>query len=677
MVNWNEPTADKNPMTILKPITSTNQLVQTPTTPALKTDDGQPIELRPEQILRATVVEGGLEKALLKMNQLHYRAQSAIELQAGQKLTLQVLQTQPTLEFRVINDPLGGRLGQLLPLMTRPYNWQHLINILQQHSSQAQLPQATPQVLSQLQQLLQPTGTLPPDMNVNVAKLAGQLQQLWQANNPAQTATDGTAARTTQSMQMLNKSTLAMATNSYATLIAEPTAHNLTQITPTTQGQQYTQFNKLLLNLQDQLNQLVKNPVKLPAAWQSETRTQLAEVLQQAASMPKLTITQQTDLATLLGRFQQQTNLPQQLKPELAAILTRLFQQAAQSKPQTAQSGSNTSSTSGAPASNAGQQQTPTPASNIGQQQTAKATPQAPTGPPTSSTAHAQTIPTAATSSQPQTAPVTTATMENSAELAQGVEKLTAEVQQLQTQKGGLAPELVGRLEGLLDKLQQLPQQTATAPVLPGLELITAQLAQLIQQTTLSPKGGQLGYLSQLFGFNLEAELLNGKKKEALASLKMSLLTLHKHLADDGDEPLQRLEMLQLCKAKLADEQVQFLPLPFPELEEGYLTVERQREQDEELDPDAPLQLSISLRLSALGNMRVDMLYENDGLHLRVACEDKQRMRYLKKHTKELEEAIESVPVQGLSFSADAQVPAQQLLERLLPETFGMLDDRV
>jgi hypothetical protein len=164
-------------MSIVNPLAAANAIVQPTSTPVQSPEERQ-VDLRLEQMVRATVVEGGLDRALLEMNHRHYRAQSDIELQVGQKLTLQVLQTHPTLELRVIHDPLAGRLSQLLPLLSQPYDWSKLLDILQQQSPQ-KLPANTPQVYQQLQQLLLPNGPLPAGLETSLQKLPVQLQQLY------------------------------------------------------------------------------------------------------------------------------------------------------------------------------------------------------------------------------------------------------------------------------------------------------------------------------------------------------------------------------------------------------------------------------------------------------------------------------------------------------------------
>ena len=251
--------------------------------------------------------------------------------------------------------------------------------------------------------------------------------------------------------------------------------------------------------------------------------------------------------------------------------------------------------------------------------------------------------------------------------------------QQLLGQKGGLPPELLGRLEGLLARLQlpasMVGENQLTAP---ALEAVVAQLSQLVSAPMTPANGEPLGFLSQLFGFYLEAELLQDKKAAALASLKASLLSLQKEQGgDEVREPLRRIELFQLCKARFAEEQILFLPLPFNELEEGYLLAERQAPEQDDDDAGTALQMSLSLRLSALGNVRIDMFYDHHGLQLRVACENQEKKLFLQDCADELVASLQAVEVRGISFSADAKLPARQLQQRLLPESFNMLDTRI
>ena len=642
-------------MTIINPIASQNLQV-VPTTAQVETPEQRQVDLRPEQMVRATVVEGGLDRALLEMNHQRYRAQSGIELQAGQKLTLQVLQTHPTLELRVINNPLVERLGQLLPLLSQSYDWAGLTERLAERPQSQPVPSST-QVLQQLSQLLQPSAAAAPGLRNNLLQLPAQLQQLAQA--------------------------VAAAEEGGATLRLDPQGQPTLQA-PAVNSNVSIDNGQLLRGLQGQLNQLqlaVGRPVA--QTWVAETRNLLAP-LQQPDVAQALPPQQSNELIAAIGQLRQQPNLPPQVTVELEQLVSRL--KLASEAPQPAPAGTSRPAAGGtAPAATT---QVITPA------QPQESSPPAPAGgrmaaemiqsvakeitkeqlantilrtgvyqPPAAGGSAAKPA------AQPPVVP---------AEISAGLEKLLVQVQSAQEQTGKLSPELLGRLEGLLDKLQQLPQLTQAAqPVLPGLEAISGQLAQLAGQGPQQPEGGQLGLLSQLLGFHLEAELLQGKKKEALANLKASLLAMQDELGDDAKEPLRRIELFQLCKARLSEEQVQFLPLPFSELEEGYLLMEKAPQEEKGDSADMPLHITLSLRVSALGNMQIDMLYDRQGLLLRLACENREKMEYLQQHLDELKEVIETVPVRGINLAADAQLPSRQLLEKLLPEALGMLDARI
>ncbi len=637
-------------MTIINPVASQNLQVQ-PTTAPLATTEERQVDLRPEQMVRATVVEGGLDRALLEMNHQHYRAQSEVELQAGQKLTLQVLQTHPTLELRVINNPIVERLGQLLPLLSQSFDWAGLVKQLSGRSQLPEIPNSA-QVLQQLSQLLQPSGAVSPELHSNLLQLPVQLQQLAQA--------------------------LAAAEGGEATLKLDPQGASSPQSFAAVTGQT-ADGGQLLRDMQGQLSQLqlaAGRPVA--ETWVAEVRNLLAP-LQQVNLSQVLPQPQAQELLTLVGQLRLQPNLPPQIATELEQIVLQLKVAADAPPPAPAEQPSAAASAGQTPpaakavvaALPGNAQQDPQPGDKI--------VPEQPLSLPREQLAASILRtgvyqPSAAAGGVVKMA----APLPVPAEISSSLEKLLAQVRIAQQQTGKLSPELLGRLEGLLDKLQQLPQLAqASQSVLPGLDLLSGQLTQLTGQGPNQPEGGQLGVLSQLFGFHLEAELLQGKKKEALANLKASLLAVQKELGEEAKDPLRRIELFQLCKARLAEEQVQFLPLPFNELEEGYLLMEKMPQEESREAAEHPLHITLSLRVSALGNMRIDMLYDKQGLQLRLACENREKMEYLQQHADELKGAIETVPLRGINFAADAQLPSRQLLEKLLPEALGMLDARI
>ncbi len=163
-------------MPIVTPHIPVNLFVQ-PTSQPLQTSELRQLDLRLEQIVRATVVEGGLDKAVLEMNHRQYRAEADKQLQVGQQLKLQVMQVQPRLEFRVLNDPLADRLAALLPLLTRSYDWARLLDGLPSTPG-ADRQQAEAKMLQALQQLLQPAGRVRQEDAAIVGLIRQVLRQL-------------------------------------------------------------------------------------------------------------------------------------------------------------------------------------------------------------------------------------------------------------------------------------------------------------------------------------------------------------------------------------------------------------------------------------------------------------------------------------------------------------------
>ncbi len=583
-------------------------------TPVVRTAGPPMLDLSVAQLVRATVVDVGVEQSVLEINRQNYLAQGERELQVGQKLQLQVVQTQPKLEFRVLNNVVNDRLGSALPTLTRPFDWSQLIGQLQTQVKLGNLPSATQNIYTQLQQVLMPNTSLPSNVNSNISQIVAQLQQLNVANNL------NTDKSISLPLQMPLQSSSAIAA---------------TEVSPV--------IGQLVKNLQQQLAQLPKQGgVQLPQNWYADTRNALAP-LQSGRIMPQPGGQQYQLLLAVLSQLQRSPAVSPQLGAEVDRILTQMTRGIVQ---------------------DLGQQENLIVATKVDGQTTSSAT-----------------VKSTVVASQQNISPGGNSAVVNQearGQLTSDIKHLLEQVQSKGEQGQKVGPELLGKLEGLLSQLQKfVPSPGQTQVLIPEFATLVTQLSQLVDQQPTLPQGKQLGVLSQLFGFHLEAELLSGKKKAALASLKLSLLNLQKDLGAEVEEPLRRIELLQLCKAKLAEEQVQFVPLPFNELEEGYLLAEKQNHDDTDSEKGgAPLQMSLSLRLSALGNVRIDMLYEDGGLQLRLASEDREKMAYLQGCSNELKESLQAVKLQGVSFSADAKLPAQQLQQRLLPASVNILDER-
>lgn len=653
-------------MNIVKPNLPVNLFIQ-PSSQSVFPVEIRQLELRLNQVVLASVIEGGMDKALLELNGQNYRAQSEKELLAGQQLKLQVKQLQPHLEFRVLEAVSSNRLITLLPLLTHPFNWSDLASRLQQHQTQSIPPQAYSNLFSQLQQLLSPVSDIEVLAETNIAKVITQWQQLTSsAFEPM--AADGARIQIAPQHRAFSE---------FSSLVSSPVDKVMID---------------LVQKLQAQISLLRDSPRDMPVSsrWLEQTRGVLAPLQRDNLFLPNLPLTTRSLLIDTLTQLRLQPKVTPQLMADLEKILVRLKSEEtiapvpsekmsrAGLKAQVDVASSHmlkippniSSDTLGARPANrstedsvladnqkmlAGAVRQRRESMHIGGMSQVLA------GPPDESAELAGT--------QRGNSRVDLSPLEGE------LKQLAGLVQQVQEQKTGLSPGLFGRLEGLLSRLQQSALNNSVA--IPGFDHALGQLSQLLSQPPGVPQGGQLGLLSQLFGFYLEAELLQGKQKDALANLKQSLLSLQKELGEEVAEPLRRLELFQLCKARLGEDQVQFLPLPFSELEEGYLLAEQQ-ENNSDTENKKGLNLSVSLRLSALGNVRIDMLYSAEhGLQMQIAGENLEKKRYLESCADELRQAVQTVTLNAVSFSADAQLPAKQLQRRLVPEMEGMLDARI
>ena len=572
----------------------TNLFMPTTTVP-VSAVEGQLLDLSLTQLVKATVVDVGVERAVLEINRQNYLTQAVRDLQVGQKLELQVIKTNPQLEFKVLNNFINDRLVRMMPLLTRSFDWGQLIEQLQGQGQRGTLPPATLNIFQQLQQILTPTVALPAAFNVSIARIVMQLQQLVGGE-----------------LNLSGKAPVAVSVQVPMAMPSPPTV-----LSPA--------ITQLVKNLQNQLIQLPQmTGIQARVSWHAETRNFLAP-MQQLRVLPQLPPPQYQALLMVLKQFPQTLQVSPQLAGEVEQLLVQLEKGNVQNIPtaMVALTGGNS---------------------------TTKNTPR----------------------TDAAIVPEEKATLK----LVTEIKGLLAQLPAADKQQK-IAPELLGKLEGLLGRLEQLPGlKVGNSVAIVELATLIAQLTQLVDKQPAVLQGEKLGVLSQLFGFHLETELLRGKKKDALVSLKLSLLNMQKELGADVEEPLRRVELFQLCKAKFAEEQVQFLPLPFAELDEGYLLAEGNDSEDSDSD-NAAVQMSLSLRLSALGNVRIDMLYGEDGLQLRLAGEDREKMTYLQGCGDELRESLQAIELQGVSFSADAKSPTQQLQKRLLPSSINILDARV
>lgn len=225
--------------------------------------------------------------------------------------------------------------------------------------------------------------------------------------------------------------------------------------------------------------------------------------------------------------------------------------------------------------------------------------------------------------------------------------------------------------------------------VLSGAQEGTAShgLKSLLQGLLQGPEktdGNLLSSLGRLLGLDLEALLARSDAQNPRESLKAFLLGLlsgsgaQAGQKSAGEHLLNHLELLQLCRAKLYQEGISFLPLPFSFLEQGFALMERRGGPKEkpEREPEV-YRINLCLQLQNLGSLEVRLLYEGQGLHVRILCQDEATARFISGFEEELRETLTALPVGGFSVTSGAGDPDKLLIERVLPESERVVERKV
>ena len=641
---------------------------------------GKVAEIRPQtfqiaQFVQAVVVEKG-QDAVLEILDQRYLAQGEQELQPGQKLLLQVLQTQPQLEFKVVDGVADSSLERLLPLLTRSYDWAQLADVL------GDSPEPTPQVKA-------------------LVTLLNHFQ------NVVSSETEFSSALRDRVTVFLRSFGLSGEPPSLAQPAGLPELAGVDLTEAFRQDEDPGSFRhvlQLLKAFRDQLGALDK-PGPAGTGWHTRTRTLLTQLQQefQALEIPSSFSRQ---LLAVVLRLQDSPSISPQLSTDLQHFATTLSK-AAEPKVLSQDFLQDSPADREVPVQTTGKANSvparlaqgvprayrfaaiPRPAAetkpNFPEQHTqaelqaplraALPIPAAPLLPrgfiPPRHEFPSFSPPATVQTSSPNTSPGGVAPPADLPE----IEALLVQLKQFEP---GMAvhPEVLGRLEGAVARLKHLqPDLFASLPVF---DRLVQNLAQASPSRVAPPIIAQLGVFSLLFGLAFEKNSFRLQDPDILKHLHETLLKIRSLPDRNVEEPLHRIEALQLCRGRLAEQQLMFLPLPFQELEEGYLLAKNQDHHKEgRADSETSLQVSLSLRLSALGNLRVDLLYDQQGLRLRLAGENQEKMNFLQRFGDDLEQALAFTPLRALSFSADAKLPAAQLQQRVLPGYKTLLDARI
>ena len=224
----------------------------------------------------------------------------------------------------------------------------------------------------------------------------------------------------------------------------------------------------------------------------------------------------------------------------------------------------------------------------------------------------------------------------------------------------GLGPVQRQTLEGAL-----LPQQWVQ------LEKLSTQIAG--DMSTSNSKF--VVNLARMLGLDFEALLAKDQLDAANAGLKGTLTALknHSEVAESVRETAahmsQQLEVLQLCRLRLAQDGILFLPLPLEFIEQGYVLFEQQGQDGSEAEGADGHLVSLNLTLQQLGSLQVNLLFEQQALFVRIKCQDEATVTLVEEYCDELRESLQPFSIRSIQVVTGAQDPALTLLDRLQPQT--------
>lgn len=144
------------------------------------------------------------------------------------------------------------------------------------------------------------------------------------------------------------------------------------------------------------------------------------------------------------------------------------------------------------------------------------------------------------------------------------------------------------------------------------------------------------------------------------------------------EESLRHLELWQLCRSRLGENDGTFVPLPLPFLDNGYL-VARRRESAEEGGPEGgsdTFTLSLFLDLRKLGCVQIDLLYQKQELFVRFHCQDPEAAQAFSAARDELGDSLGGIPLATVAVGVGADSPDRALIREIIPAERSLLDAR-
>lgn len=194
--------------------------------------------------------------------------------------------------------------------------------------------------------------------------------------------------------------------------------------------------------------------------------------------------------------------------------------------------------------------------------------------------------------------------------------------------------------------------------------------------------GAILKQLIDNIGLSFENLISRGGSEKASQSLKAALFEIiftlksGQQIQDNANRLLSTLEFFQLAQLHTDANQQFIFPLPLSFIEQGYLLVDRKDDESGEGGDyeKQDYRFSLHLKMTELGNLRIDFFHTAEGLFIRFHTESDEKSEFIESFSEELRKQITEAPIIGLSFAADADDPVAELARLILPEGKSVLD---
>lgn len=171
--------------------------------------------------------------------------------------------------------------------------------------------------------------------------------------------------------------------------------------------------------------------------------------------------------------------------------------------------------------------------------------------------------------------------------------------------------------------------------------------------------------------------------EDAPGTLREALARSGAEDADGEEVPLrlldnlrQGLETIGRLNHQLLQEGAMVLPLPLPFLKQGFLFIEDSGDKRKG-EIGSPKKICLHLEMEKLGEMRIDMLWDEKELCIRFTCESAAASRLLSEADDELRQALQDTSLGEIVFAIGSPRPEGDLLKHLGEPSSGFVNTRI